>query len=288
MPIGRSTVAISVACLLSSGALPAMSQDHDTKGHGAGGAAHWDYANPVNWGKGDAKDQDVNKACVLGKNQTPIDIVPSTGSNASGLRALNIAYEGKKAQIKNNGHTIQVDYVVKHEGESWPKQKSGQTLKTDDGIFDLKQFHFHTPSENRIGGVSYAMEGHFVHYSDAGVPAVLAVMFEVSSTPNSQLSPIWRNLPASNQVPAVDVTFNPADLFPGKVARGYFSFKGSLTTPPCSETVLWYVLKAPVTISQEQVDAFKATLPRIAGLKDVTNARPLQPLKERVIKEFVQ
>ena len=287
MAFKQLTIALCAGGALSAGAITAMSQSHDAKkGHAAGGAAHWDYKDPASWGKTDATDKQQNSLCVLGKNQTPIDIVPGAVNSASKLRALEIGYSSKQAKLRNNGHTIQVDYVVKRDGEGWPKQKSGHTLKTDDGVFDLKQFHFHAPSENKIGGVGYAMEGHLVHYSDAGAPAVLAVMFEVAASPNAKLAPIWKGLPATGKAPAVDVSFNPEDLLPAANSRSYYSFDGSLTTPPCSETVRWYVLKTPVGVSQAQVDAFKATIPKIAGLNYVSNARPLQPLKARDIKEF--
>ena len=162
----------------------------------------------------------------------------------------------------NNGHTVQVGYAP------------GSTLQLDGTTFELKQFHFHAPSENLIEGKSYPLEGHLVHVSDKGEIAVVAVMFEAGKA-NPALAAAWSALPAKvGEIQALKTPLVAEQLLPEN--RDYYRFSGSLTTPPCSEGVRWLVMKQPVEVSQAQIDAFKAVMHH-------PNNRPVQPLNGRVV-----
>ena len=121
--------------------------------------------------------------------------------------------------------------------------------------FTLKQFHFHAPSENEIKGVSYPLEAHFVHADKDGNLAVVAVMFKEGKE-NPALAKLWSHMPSKEgDKIALSHTDNALDLFPQNHA--YYRFNGSLTTPPCSEGVRWFVMKKPVFASKAQIEAFK-------------------------------
>ena len=218
--------------------------------------AHWSYAgedNPANWGKLDA----AYATCAVGKRQSPINIAkPKTAD----LPTLQFHYAAVPLNIIDNGHTIQVNYPA------------GSTLKVGDKTYTLKQFHFHHPSEEQINGKGYDMVAHLVHADNDGHLAVVAVLLK-SGASNAFLASIWKNLPAEKEksVENASVSVNAADLLPSDY--GYYTYLGSLTTPPCSEGVTWYVLKTPVQLSSEQLEAFAKVYPM--------NARPKQPLNGR-------
>ncbi|MFX1682348.1 carbonic anhydrase family protein [Mitsuaria sp. CC2] len=237
---------IALAALLSS-TLPALA------------AAHWEYAGhqgAVHWGELDASFAE----CASGHQQSPIDIV---ATERSALPALNFRYGSAAPTIWNNGHTVQVNLPA------------GNTLEVGDQRYELLQFHFHTPSEEHIRGKSSPMVAHFVHKNAAGELGVVAVLIRVGR-PNAALEPLFRHLPrAGERIIVDDLSLDLAGVLPKSL--GYYDFSGSLTTPPCSEGVHWMVLKEPVTLSSRQIDAFR----RLVG----ENARPVQPLNARVIRE---
>jgi carbonic anhydrase len=225
----------------------------------AGDGSHWTYAGeegPNQW----AKLTPDNYACA-GKNQSPVDL---KGTIHAGLKPLKMEYQAGGTEVLNNGHTLQVGFTP------------GSALWLDGERFELKQYHFHAPSENLINGQSYPLEVHLVHADEKGNLAVVAVMFKEGSE-NKALKSLWPQLPKDAGVKnplAAPVT--AAALLPAK--RGYYRFSGSLTTPPCSEGVRWLVMKDPVTVSREQVDAFSALIQH-------PNNRPVQALNGRVIVE---
>jgi len=221
---------------------------------------HWGYegeAGPSNWSKLDPKFV----MCALGKNQSPIDI---TGFVEADLKPLKFTYSAgaQEIAIVNNGHTVQVNYAP------------GSSVSVDGREFELKQFHFHSPSENKIDGKQYPLESHLVHADKDGNLAVVAVMFQ-EGAPNAALTKLWEKMPAKsgdkNPLPA---GMSVAQLLPAE--RDYYRFDGSLTTPPCSEGVRWLVLKTPVSVSRAQVEQSAAALPG-------PNNRPVQPLNARVV-----
>jgi carbonic anhydrase len=167
--------------------------------------------------------------------------------------------------IVDNGHTIMVNYAP------------GSTLTVGDKIYTLKEFHFHHPSEEHVNGKKYDLVAHLVHADADGHLAVVAILFKRDSTPAPLLDTLWKNLPAEKGrvVEVSSVSINAKDLLPP--TAGYYTFAGSLTTPPCTEGVTWYVLKTPVDISEPQLDAF-------AKIYKHDN-RPIQPTNQREVLE---
>lgn len=223
----------------------------------AADGATWTYAGeggPDQW----AKLTPDNFACA-GKNQSPVDI---KGAVHAGLKPLKMDYKAAGNEVLNNGHTLQVNFAP------------GSTLQLDGTQFELKQYHFHAPSENLVNGQSYPLEVHLVHADKDGNLAVIGVMFKEGAE-NKALKALWPQLPKeANAKNALSAPLSAASLLPAK--HGYFRFSGSLTTPPCSEGVRWLVMKNPVTVSKEQLAAFE-------GILHHANNRPVQSLNGRVI-----
>jgi carbonic anhydrase len=219
---------------------------------------HWGYTGegaPENWSKLDP----ANAACSVGKRQSPIDIKGATTSN---LPALQFDYKSVPLNIIDNGHTIQVNYAP------------GSTLSVDGKSYVLKQFHFHHPSEEKVNGRGYDMVVHLVHADAEGHLAVVAILFKTGQA-NALIDQIWKNIPGEKNK-AVDVSgtvLNAKDWLPSDL--GYFTFSGSLTTPPCSEDVTWFVLKTTDSLSPGQLATFAKLYP--------DNARPIQPTNGREI-----
>lgn len=221
-----------------------------------GHAAEWSYTGEhgaEHWGQTFA-------TCGEGLNQSPIDISSTTKAE---LKPLHIEYKGKVNDIINNGHTVQANVT------------GDNTLKIDGEIFNLKQFHFHTPSENNIKGKQFPLEAHFVHANDKGQLAVVSVMFETGQRANDELNTLLKTIPAKGEKVTLSEEFNPTELLLRD--REYYRFNGSLTTPPCSEGVRWFVMKDYQTNSQKQTEQ----LHEVMG----DNARPLQSLNARLVLE---
>jgi carbonic anhydrase len=221
-------------------------------------APHWAYeghGDPAHW----ADLDQANSACKLSKEQSPIDIEERNARKAP-LSALEFNYAAAGAEVINNGHTVQVNLPA------------GNALKAGDDVAQLLQFHFHTPSEEKINGVNYPMVAHFVHKSADGKLSVVAVLFKEGHE-NKTLAPVFAALPAEGH-PTRLASFNPADVLPANHA--YFKFMGSLTTPPCSDGVRWQVLRQPVELSPQQIAAFHQLYKM--------NARPVQPLNGRTVE----
>jgi len=222
---------------------------------------HWGYAGPGapdNWGK-------INPdyaLCEAGKRQSPIDI--REGARLD-LEPIRFDYRPTPLRIVDNGHTIQVNY-----GE-------GSYITVAGERFELKQFHFHKPAEERIDGRWFDMVAHLVHKSMDGRLAVVAVLFEMRDQPNPFLRGVWPHLPLEpgREVMMREVMIDASQLLPE--TRTYFTYMGSLTTPPCTEGVRWIVLKTPVEVSFDQVAVFS----KLYSM----NARPIQPSHGRLIKE---
>lgn len=224
------------------------------------GAPHWGYsgaAGPNHWG--DLAPEFVE--CRMGQSQSPLDLGDTLAQTAA-LGAIAFSWRDNPLQILNNGHTIQVNL----------KDAGGVTVQGKE--YALAQFHFHSPSENSFDGKQYPLEVHFVHKSAEGKLAVIGVLFRDGSA-NPALETLWNHLPTTagqeNAVPGVQV--NPAALLPAN--GSYYQFKGSLTTPPCTEGVEWYVLKETLQASADQVKRFVALVGK--------NARPVQPVNARTV-----
>jgi carbonic anhydrase len=142
-------------------------------------------------------------------------------------------------------------------------------------VYELQQFHFHRPSEERINGRGTEMVMHLVHKSVEGKIAVLAVLLERGKA-HSLIQTVWNNLPLEkNETVAPSVVLDLNDALPER--REYYTFMGSLSEPPCTEGVLWLVMKQPMQASPAQMALFSRLYP--------LNARPVQPSYGRVIKE---
>lgn len=218
--------------------------------------AHWSYegaTGPSHWGDVDA----ASKVCTAGSQQSPIDIVSSVRAQ---LPPLQVAWRVKPDMIVNNGHTIQVNSDL------------GNTLTVGKDMYDLVQFHFHHPSEHLIGGKTFPMEVHFVHRNAAGALAVIGVLM-TAGKPNAAFKKIAAAMPAKAGAP---VKMNAVDINQMLPAgRHYYRYAGSLTTPPCSETVNWLVLRDPIQVAQADIDAFAKLYPM--------NARPPQKDHRRFV-----
>ena len=219
---------------------------------------HWEYAGengPDHWAQLTADFS----LCGNGKNQSPINLSHMVDSN---LTPIQFNYTGSAQEIVNNGHTVQVNY------------QPGSSITIDNHIFELKQFHFHAPSENHIDGVTFPMEAHLVHADAQGNLAVIAVMFELGGF-NTMLDSLWQKMPATvgAKKPLLSA-INVMNLLPEN--KEYFRFNGSLTTPPCTEGVEWLVMKHPVKITQSQVSAFQQVMGH-------ANNRPIQQVFARPI-----
>ena len=219
--------------------------------------AHWSYAGadgPDNWGKIDA----ASKVCTVGTQQSPIDIVHPIKAQ---LPPIKIAWHDRVETIVNNGHTIQLDVVP------------GSTLSLGNDSYTLVQFHFHHPSEHTIAGKPSAMEAHFVHQSNSGELAVLGVMMKAGSA-NAVFKKIVETMPQHAGPPVkADKKIDPHALIPSE--RGYYRYEGSLTIPPCNETVSWLLLREPIQVAKADIDAFAKLFPM--------NARPVQSDNRRFV-----
>jgi carbonic anhydrase len=228
----------------------------------AEGEHHWSYSGDTGPARWASMEHDF-AACGIGKTQSPIDIRDSDVKKAA-LPAIVFDYKPSDLRIVDNGHTIQVDYAP------------GSFITADGKRYQLLQFHFHKPSEEKINGRSAAMVAHLVHKDDGGHLAVVAVMLKPGQA-NRLVDTLWKNVPHDKEKPtAVDgVRIDANDLLPPNKA-GYYTFTGSLTTPPCSEDVTWFVMKTPTSISNAEVTRFAQLYPM--------NARPTQPINGREIR----
>ena len=220
-------------------------------------AVRWSYAGdtgPDTWASLDTASQ----TCAAGTQQSPIDIGEATRAQ---LPVLNIAWARHAESIVNNGHTIQLNCA------------EGSTLGLGKEKYSLLQFHFHRPSEHLINGKRFAMEVHFVHRNAAGALAVVGVLM-ATGRPNPVFNKIVTTMPHEQGPPvAADATIDPTRLLPGR--RSYYTYAGSLTTPPCSETVTWLVLTDAIQVAETDVAAFAKLY--------AMNARPPQKLDRRFV-----
>jgi carbonic anhydrase len=220
---------------------------------------HWTYqghGGPAEWGSLNPEFG----ACKLGKLQSPIDI---RGAKAADLPAIKFDYKPSALKIIDNGHSIQVNYAP------------GSSIDVGGARYELLQFHFHRPSEEKIDGKSFAMVAHLVHKNSAGKLAVVAVLLDKGGA-SELIDSLWKNIPKEKEkeTAVANVTIDAAKLLPE--SKGYYTYQGSLTTPPCSEGVTWLVLKTPLKLADGQIAAFAKIYP--------LNARPVQPVNGRTIQ----
>lgn len=255
--VGATALASILSVSISTSGL--AGSENDSAMAGAAKSDHgsrWEYQGrrgPPEWGHLDGSF----KACRIGKKQSPISIPDDEPPTANGVK---FHYQSSALNIVNNGHTIQVNY------------DEGSHIIVDGKKYRLKQFHFHAPSEHLINGVPAAMEMHLVHMAQDRTLAVIGLLFDFSETDNPFLNNFWGGLPPAHSRLHIDRSINVGRFF--NPAARMVRYVGSLTTPPCSEGVKWFVIKEHSRVSHAQVADFV----RILGY----NARPAQPVNGRL------
>lgn len=241
----QRTAALALLLLSGSAAATEWSYEHGTEG--------WSALDPA------------FSACSAGNQQSPIDVIPSRATSAH-LPALSFRYSTSAAfPVEHLGHTVQANLPA------------GNTLSIGGKVYQLVQFHVHTPSENFLNGEQHPLELHLVHRAADNSLAVVGVFFDEGAA-DSQLQKIVSVLPEEEGEHGNVAAFNLRALVPpGRIYR----FKGSLTTPPCSEGVSWHVVATAKTASLQQLAAFTALFsgPQFPG----GNRRPVQSLHGRPV-----
>ncbi|MEA0763467.1 carbonic anhydrase [Xanthomonas campestris] len=230
---------------------------HETTQHDG---HEWGYTGPEgaeHW----AELAKENALCGNGQQNSPIDLKDAIDAT---LGKLKLDYGAVPLVVRNTGHSIQLDL------------HAGGTMRVGGKQYDALQLHFHHPSEHLLKGRRFPMEAHIVHQGPDGTLGVLAIFFETGKA-NPAFQRVLDAMPSDkNQTRQVaDALVRASDFLPPANQRSFYRYEGSLTTPPCSETVDWVVLSQPVQVSREQINAFERVYP--------FNARPLQPLDRRFL-----
>lgn len=220
----------------------------------------WGYGEPLgpsHWGD----LQPEFAMCKTGHRQSPIDVHETTKIE---LPRIHFVYRPSPLHIIDNGHTVMVNY------------ESGSFMLVGNKTYALKQFHFHRPSEEQIHGKAFDMSVHLVHTDKNGKLAVVAVLLQQGEG-NLLIRQLWNHLPKKKKKEEQlrDAQIDVSDILPSD--RSYYTFSGSLTTPPCSEDVAWFVLKQPTSVSADEIERFAQYYPN--------NSRPAQPLYGRTVLE---
>jgi carbonic anhydrase len=228
-------------------------------GHAAG-AGGWSYEGergPEHWGD---LSPDYH-ACGMGRMQSPIDLA---AANVEADVSITVEYKPVPLTILHNGHTIQFNV------------ENGSRILVGDIPYELLQVHFHTPSEHVVAGQPYPLEAHFVHRSPEGKLAVVGVFF-LEGDSNYALADMFAYTP-QNKTKAethFDLIVSPAAILPP--VPHFYRYMGSLTTPPCTEGVNWFVVSTPSYASKVQIETLRQAMGE--------NARPAQPLNGRLVIE---
>jgi len=236
------------AALIAMAVVPFTLADEDV---------HWDYEGeegPEYWGEL-SEEFDM---CSKGRNQSPIDLAPDIHADLPEL-IFDYTNPGNLVEV-NTGHAIQENV------------RPGNYILIKDDRFELKQFHFHSPSEHLVNGKAYSMETHWVHQNKKGDYVVVGLLFQ-----EGEFNDLLNQLPSFRAARGEDPFADPVDI--NELVKGrsdYFLYNGSLTTPPCTEGVKWIVLKQPVIASPEQIQHYH-------DLLGFDNNRPIQPLNSRLI-----
>ena len=245
MRIKASIVLIGALCAAALSATAACEEGHWGY-EGGGGPAYWGSLSPA------------FSACADGTEQSPIDLA---GAETRDLVNIEFDYAPGPIAIINNGHTIQVNYAP------------GSAITLDGARYELIQFHFHHGSEHTVAGVRFPMELHLVHRADKGALAVIGILLK-EGVANEALAPVWRHLPTEQtSATVVPGMVDAAALLPGR--RTTWRYRGSLTTPPCTEGVKWLVMTEPAALAAEQIASYRAIFAH--------SHRPVQPLNQRTL-----
>ncbi|WP_338139937.1 carbonic anhydrase [Roseateles saccharophilus] len=258
----RLSTKVEGSAMAAAKSAPRAAKPARGEGPHAAHAPHWGYAGdvgPDHW----AELAPENRLCAVGTRQSPIDIRDGL---AVDLEPIAFDYRASGFSVLDNGHTVQVNVAP------------GNGLTVMGRRFELVQFHFHRPGEERINGHQFDMVVHLVHRDEQGRLAVVAVPLErgADDRPQPVVQAVWANLPLEKgEALAAQSQIDLNQLLPAD--RGYYIYMGSLTTPPCSEGVLWMVMRRPVPLTAQQIGIFARLYPM--------NARPLQAGSGRIIKE---
>lgn len=239
-----------------------------------------DQTGPYRWGA-------VSATCEQGKSQSPIDIVPSQAVGSASAAPIVLNYPKTDLVIENTGHVIEVPY------------ETNAFAMIEGTPYDLLQFHFHTRSEHALNGASYDLEVHFVHRAASGRLAVLGYwikgcnLLDTTCKSNPVLDEIFANAPELKGEKDTHKELNPFEFLPvlrtstGGVLENYYSYEGSLTTPPCSEGVRWFVAKDVITVSNESLKKLRSIIGNFPLYKNFQfNYRTPQPLNNREVRSF--
>ena len=222
---------------------------------------HWTYdgeTSPEHWA-----EIEKNSDCD-GINQSPINIIVDHTVPVNNVNDLKVFYSTETiiSKVKNNGHSIQFDF------------EPGDSIRYKKEIYHLKQIHFHEPAEHIVNGVRYPIEIHFVHKSDQDKLTVLSI-FGVEGDVSGLFDFFETFLPIKNgESKVIDQKVDLQSLYPK--SKGFYSYNGSLTTPPCTEGVNWVIFKDQVVFSYTQAIKLKDNMP-------LNNYRNEQPLNDRVV-----
>ncbi len=249
--------------------LSCLGEETDSESHNDAHAAHWGYDadnGPDAWGSMSSEWA----LCTEGREQSPIDLtgaimieLPAVDIHTPSEQEVEVLNQAGVINELDNAHTIQIN------------AKTSEKLTVGDKSYALVQFHFHAPSEHTVDGERFPMEMHFVHQADDGALAVVGVLINEGAE-NPGITPLWAHLPKGpGAETTVEISAGFAEhLFP-EAGSGFYHYDGSLTTPPCSEGVKWYVRKTPTQLSKDQIAEFTAVYDH--------NNRPLQVLGERAL-----
>jgi carbonic anhydrase len=264
----RFNQAVVVAFAVAVSTMGAQALESASRKPAAAQERHWGYddsaesVGPAKWGT-----LTGNATCSSGKQQTPINL-SAGAARPQDLPNLMFGYKPSSLSMTNNGHTVQMTY------------QAGSSLGRVGGkdTWTLAQFHFHAPSEHTVDGMSYPLEMHLVHLDAAGNPAAVVGVFIRAGTENAALARAFQNLPAKegDKIAPPGETIDAGALLPAD--KTFFTYPGSLTTPPCTEGITWYVLKTPIEMSPAQIAAYT----KLEHLGH-TN-RPIQSIGGRVVR----
>ncbi|TYZ64792.1 hypothetical protein PybrP1_011830 [[Pythium] brassicae (nom. inval.)] len=258
------------------------------------GAKSTSVLPPAKWGQGYSD--------CGGKNQSPIDL-----RAISPAKQVEISDSKKKAPLAFSGDCSSFGLKALEDTFKWEATNATCKVHKGDKAYELLQFHMHMPSEHTVDGESFAAEAHFVHQEIGGTNLLVIGMFmsEAESKQHRncytkdqakqakqqqrqlvQLHPwleaVWNSVPSVNST--VQVSHSYAALLTEKMGEGsVFNYPGSLTTPPCSEGVDWWVMQSPVYASKAALETFKQQLATLEATDGGKGARPVQPLNDRQV-----
>ncbi len=222
---------------------------------------HWGYkgdVGPEHWAEFEGAEN-----CGTCTHQSPINIqTQNVVKTKSENKTLFQYKDGVIKDIIDNGHTLQFDF------------EKGTSLVYQNKTYELKQFHAHEGSEHLIDGVRYPLEFHFVHIANDGHVLVVGVLVKEGED-NGYFNRLdaFKDLD-DGQFIKTSISFNPEKLYP--LDKHYFTYTGSLTTPPCSGEVTWLVFQHPISLNENTIEEIGKHLPD-------NNFRPVQPLNGRVV-----